>query len=96
MGLSELGLSCPSMGKVRQVRLGRTSRNGGGAMVMGTLSGEGYARINGLHARRGQRLRGSQTLDQEAVTVTCAGKRGLKSDLSGPQTRGQMCRLLKR
>lgn len=32
--------------------------------------------------------RGSQTLDQEAVTVTCAGKSGLNSDLSGPTDEG--------
>lgn len=32
--------------------------------------------------------RGSQILDQEVVTVSCAGKRGLNSDLSGPTDAG--------
>lgn len=31
---------------------------------------------------------GSQTLDQEVVTVPCAGKRGLNSDLSEPTDEG--------
>lgn len=33
-------------------------------------------------------LLGSQAAGQEAVTVTCAGKKGLNSDVSGPRDKG--------
>lgn len=33
-------------------------------------------------------LLGSQAAGQEAVTVTCAGKKGLNSDVSGPRDEG--------